>query len=202
MMNAPLRQQQCERLLARYRIAPAELLVLETVGSGPLPLAGAAGAAARTSRHDPLGPFDPSRCEEALSACLNRGWLRVIDDDAIEEIEYLVEGRRLIGPVYGYPRPGDVDFTPQGADVFLRLGEDLYGPDWGTETVYEVRKPAESRLKVYCRTLRIATKVMYDYEHRYDVIAVGDPRPIGPWCVYWWDEYPAGFRINVELAPP
>ena len=24
--------------------------------------------------------------------------------------------------------------------------------------------------------------------------------PTGPWCVYWWERYPEGFRLELEIG--
>jgi hypothetical protein len=26
--------------------------------------------------------------------------------------------------------------------------------------------------------------------------------PIGPWCIRWWQRYPAGYRLELEIGDP
>jgi hypothetical protein len=33
-----------------------------------------------------------------------------------------------------------------------------------------------------------------------DVVRARRVVPIGPWCVYWWERFPAGYRLELELG--
>ena len=41
---------------------------------------------------------------------------------------------------------------------------------------------------------------MAEYEAEGWVVRPPRVVPIGPWCVYWWEQFPAGFRMELEIS--
>lgn len=133
--------------------------------------------------------------EASLTGCLAKGWLQVVDEAVLASIRAEVERQQLVGPIYGYPSLGGVDFTPDGAEQWLRLGERLWG------------RPTHSF--AYCDTVHLRTghyfaseaaaRAEVERQREYgDVVAVTAPIPIGPWRAEWWRRFPEGYRIEVE----
>ncbi len=56
-------------------------------------------------------------CRPALAACLVKGWLQGIDERAPTRITEELHQGRFIGPIYGLPPIGGVDFTCAGAAI-------------------------------------------------------------------------------------
>ena len=52
---------------------------------------------------------------------MEKGWLQVIDDAVLGKIEVDIQREGLVGPVYGLPTPGGVDFTRVGAEQWFRV---------------------------------------------------------------------------------
>src|SRR5947209_4271435 len=72
---------------------------------------------------DPGGPLPPEDCRLAMADCLAKGWLRVIDEAALAGILDDLRGDGFPAPVWlpWLPWEGGVDFTPAGADLWLRF---------------------------------------------------------------------------------
>ena len=145
-----------------------------------------------------IAPFIDQECTEALGACLCKGWLRFMDAAALDEVTSLLRTEPALLPV---PEMAEVqakqfDFSPAGAALYRAISAEWLGPDW------------EDRLQV--------SNVYYWIEHCYseaeagfddefactsrDAVRTGQVMPIGPWCVYWWKRFPAGFRMELECG--
>src|SRR5437870_4745758 len=66
------------------------------------------------------GSATEEECGTALTACLAKGWLQVIDEPALARIADELRAGRFIGPIYGLPPIGVVDFTRAGAELWQR----------------------------------------------------------------------------------
>jgi hypothetical protein len=139
--------------------------------------------------------INEGECEEALTSCLNRKLLQVIDGAALDHLHRFVEQERLIGPVYGFPQEGDVDFTPTGAHTYRNLRTELYGADWGAHQEYP-RIDSDGQ-EVFFRTAEGGMKFLQAQPQRLWLTNPPALLPVGPWCVYWWEQYPSGYRINL-----
>jgi len=40
------------------------------------------------------------------------------------------------------------------------------------------------------------------YKHKKENIRARRLIPLGPWCVSWWQRYPAGYRLELEIGEP
>lgn len=165
------------------------------------------------------------QCRTGLEACLQKGWLRVEDRAAIEEIETLLRddpvvlavpkiAKRLRFATVYYPdplqpgkfvprsenrRPGAVDFTPSGAALYQDIAADWLGADW--ENRLHVSAGLHWEEHRYCETDGGLVDLLDQYTGNGNVIRASRLVPIGPWCVYWWNRFPAGYRLEVEISP-
>lgn len=101
-------------VLAKYGVSLHEWLMLININYGPKPLRSAAAIAAAEAKATQDALTD-AEAEVALDSCMRKGWLRVIDDKALEEIQSELQEKGYIGPVYDLPWAGSVDFTAEGA---------------------------------------------------------------------------------------
>src|SRR5262245_59823613 len=69
---------------------------------------------------DPGGPLPLESCRLAMADCLAKGWLRVIDEARLAGILDDLRRGGFLAPVW-LPWDGGVDFTPAGADPWLRF---------------------------------------------------------------------------------
>jgi hypothetical protein len=167
-------------------------------------------------------------CREGLEACLRYGWLRVIDPRAIDEVRSLLaadsallalprtaEGRPReccynVDPMWpGRLRPiplpdayrlGRIDFTPAGAALYRMTSAEWLGPDWEDDLI--VSRGYYWEEHHYSETDEGFDHIVQEHVAKGDVVRARRVEPIGPWCVYWWERFPAGYRLELELGEP
>ncbi len=143
-------------------------------------------------------PISEDECRIGLENCLHRGWLRVVDENVIREICDLLRNEPTLLPLPSATecQLGCVDFTQRGADFYRMVAADFLGPDWEAglysckEYYWEEHHYSESEadLRAIAKQPRDSGKVIAS-----EII------PIGPWCVLWWDCFPAGFRLELKI---
>jgi hypothetical protein len=184
-------------ILSSEGISLSEWHVLCLVGMWPIPAARAAMTAASHSSEDWLGSVSVAACKKALDECLAKRWLRVVAATWIRELRGLVKGR-FVGPIYGYPSSGDIDFTPRGARIYKRLSALLLGSAWRASHVYQAEIGAKSRF--FFRTRKATVKAVRQWRLHRCVLTTSPIISIGPWCVYWWDRYSRGYYVDVRFS--
>jgi hypothetical protein len=141
-------------------------------------------------------PITIEECRAALEECLTKGWLQVIDEPALGLLVSELHQEQVVGPIYGLPPVGSVDFTPAGARLWFQLQEHFRG----TSSVLPFAFTDVVHLKTaqFFRT-RVAalaeTKLKKSWE---SVVKITEPVPIGPWRAQWWRRFPEGYRIDIE----
>jgi hypothetical protein len=152
-------------------------------------------AAAAREYYCPDRPVTEGECRAALADCLARGRVQVVDKAALARIDGELRAGRVLGPAYGFPPVGCVDFTRAGADLWLRLCGSLK-----TTAAPPFAYPSLVHTKTarYFRTWVAAEAAAREIAAEGDVVAVTDPVPVGPWRAQWWRRFPAGYRIDVE----
>jgi hypothetical protein len=169
-------------------------------------------------------------CGKAIEACLRQGWLRVIDRNVYDEIRallhiipaHLAVPRKAVfrtreywwGPegldnlLQGKPsvpsptpiehRWGEIDFSRAGAELYRTISAEWLGPDWDDNLsvsngiYWEEHRYSESDAGF--------EYIMQEHVARGAVIHSSRVVPIGPWCVYWWEQFPAGYRLELKLG--
>lgn len=142
------------------------------------------------------GPSSCEACAAALSGCLRKGWLQVIDESKIAAIEGDLRDKHVFGPIYRLPEAGTVDFTAIGADVWRRICDSCFrradpAPFAYTDVVHQ--KTAR-----YFRTRAAAAAEIARMRKEIDVASISGPVSTGPWRAQWWRRFPQGYRIDVE----
>jgi hypothetical protein len=163
-------------------------------------------------------------CRDGLDACLTRGWLRVMDQSAANEVRTLMrndpallplpkfaESRREDGRVVmgrhgkwlSHPRTttyrlGEIDFTPLGAAFYRTMATEVFGSAW--EDALIVSKAFYWEEHHYCESKNALSDVVIEYGYKGHTVWASRLMPIGPWCVHWWERYPAGYRLELELG--
>lgn len=168
------------------------------------------------------------QCREGLEACLRHGWLRVVDQAAADEVRSLLEadpallalprtaaGRsreytHVSDPSWpGGSRPvpipdayllGQIDFTQTGAALFRAICAEWLGPDW--EDDLEVSNGHYREVHYYCESDEGFADTAEEHVAKGDVVRAHRVVPLGPWCVRWWERFPAGYRLELELGEP
>ncbi|MGE3804827.1 MAG: hypothetical protein AB7K24_09165 [Gemmataceae bacterium] len=151
------------------------------------------------------GPVAFEECAAALEACLDKGWLRVIDKTMLDDIEAELRSLGFIGPVYGLPEVDQVDFTVAGAELWKKLAATIWPPGeerppfaWCQVVIeYKAQFRIEER---YCEHSVGIANALRSYAQEGETVLASKTEPIGPWCVYWWDRYASGYRAEIEVT--
>jgi hypothetical protein len=185
--------------LRRYSLSLPEWHVLATIGMFPIPLGALARITASHSEADPIGSVSESQSQEAVSSCIAKKWLRVVTPHTLGEIQAIIGKNPALGPVYGLPKPGEVDFTVTGARLSKRIVKEVLGPKWGAEFAYRTER--DNWEDLYIRTNSGARKALNEAKNRKDVVQIEGPSRIGRWRVYWWQTYARGYHIVLTKKP-
>jgi hypothetical protein len=139
------------------------------------------------------------QCRIAMEACLHNGWLRIIDQDALDEIDTLLQSDSVLMPVPQviHGATGDLDFTPPGALLYKVIMAQWRGPDW--EDLVHVEKQTYQEQHYYCQHYYGFGGVFLGMVSGNQRIRVRRIGCIGPWCVKWWERYGCGFRLELEV---
>jgi hypothetical protein len=144
-------------------------------------------------------PVTEEECRVALSSCLAKGWLRVVDEAALREITDELREGGVLGPVYGLPQVGGVDLTRRAASLLWPRVQDKQRPDRRTPA-FAYTDVVHRKTAHYFRTRAAAHAEMEVIRGNWsDIIETfTGPVPTGPWRVQWWRRLPQGYRIDVE----
>lgn len=140
--------------------------------------------------------------QSGLDECVRYGWLRIVDERAIEEIQTLVRNDPTALPVPDAVRVhlGEIDFTPCGATLYRMIAAEWLGPDWEAALCTESCSSWEEHR--YCEALEGFQGIIEEHEGMGAVVRARQVVPIGPWCVYWWERFPAGYRLELQISEP
>ena len=129
-----------------------------------------------------------------FAACFEKGWIQIITDEALFEIERTVNQCEEIGPVCGFPELGEVDFTIVGAHLFNAVQDRVHGPDFDIDDAWETIENGVHQH--YFRTRKAALQYKDELLRDPNTVAISGPFDIGPWCVYWWKHFSEGYRLD------
>lgn len=178
------------KFLAELGLTSAEAALIHALGCGAIPPDLLPGTAAR--EHGP--GVTEEECKVALSGCLGKAWLQVIDNAAQTRIRDDLCSGGVLGPIYGgLPEVGCVDFTDVGLDFWHRLTKRSSGDRLSSfiDVVHE--KTAH-----FFRTPAAAAAAIDKWRAQDDVFNIAGPIPTGPWRAQWWRRFPSGYRIDIE----
>lgn len=145
-----------------------------------------------------------SELQHGLDSCLTHGWLRIVDQQAIDQVCALLQNDIALMPLLETKGicPGNYryDFSPAGAKLYRRVATEIFGPDWEDNLL--VQKGWYWEEHRYCESEKGLNDIVQDIRDGGRVVRVVRTIPIGPWCVYWWERFPAGFRMELDIEEP
>jgi hypothetical protein len=133
----------------------------------------------------------------ALTTMIERGCLQLINKHSIDDIRRDLSQWPIIGPVYGLPECGYIDFTQRGSEIYRNINavmeeRDPFSAD-GRQHFWEVEVRRtenwyfanDADLKYYLVT----------QTGNFNVISI---EPIAGWKRRWWSDVEGGFRLQLE----
>jgi hypothetical protein len=192
--------QQWAAALAEHGVTAAESALLCAVHYGITTPPEDLPRHAAGENYSLAGPNTAEECRAALDACLDKGWLQVIDEAALQEIRDDIRRGQVVGPIYRLPAVGCVDFTHRGADLWHRLGGES---SQGTRRkAFAYTDVVHSKTVYYFRSRAAALREAEELRGWPGIVSLPDPSPVGPWRVQWWRLFPEGYRLDVEERHP
>jgi hypothetical protein len=185
-----------EKVLAEMDVTRPEAALLSAVHYGITCPPSQLASAAACETYDLPRPVTADECQAALAACLAKGWLQVIDEPGLAKITAELREGRVLGPIYGLPQVGGVDFTTAGAELWQRLWGRLRPGD--REPSFAFTDVVHCKFSRYFRTEATALAAIEEVRTQDDVVSLTGPFAVGPWRVQWWRRFPEGYRIDVE----
>lgn len=139
-----------------------------------------------------------AECEQGVADCFDRDLIRVVTPSHRSEIQDDLASRGVLGPVYGLPDPGLVDFTSAGAKLYRWLREPV---EWQRDTfLYPLVKR---------RLVQVIGPVLDTCQAQVETLireeptpVVSSPRPIGCWRMRPWRTFARGFVIDITIMKP
>jgi hypothetical protein len=192
--------QRLQRVLDCHNVTPTEWLLLASMDDGSYKSASHLPRRAAESAGKHFGvTASEAECRTGLEACLRYGWLRVVDQSAVDEVEALLRNEPGMMParseIGGW---GEIDFTPCGAALYRMIAAQWLGPGW--EDGLSVWKESYREEHRYCEAEGGLRNIAQEYATGGEVVRASKLVPMGPWCVYWWKRFPAGYRLELKIG--
>ena len=98
------------------------------------------------------------------------------------------------------PQRDSIALSETGARFLIEQGPKILGSAWLDG--WSVSREFFRREHRYVRNLRDVAAVFEKYSDKSEErVQINSIEEIGPWCVYWWERFPRGFRIELEITP-
>ncbi len=189
------RERARAKLLAEIEVTPPEAALFNVVHYGMTDLPSNLLSHVASPDYSLVGRVTVEECQVALAGCLAKGWLQVIDEPALARITKELRDSGFVGPIYGFPEIGGVDFTHVGAGIWRRLSSRCFS---NTSSPFPFTDVVHCKTPRYVRTRAAALKGIEEAQQADGAITVAGPVPIGPWRAQWWRRFPEGYRIDVD----
>ena len=191
--------QRLQHVLDCHNVTIAEWLLLAAMESGCGTYASHLPRWVADSADKQFGvTASEDECRTGLEACLRYGWLRLVRN-ARDEVDDLLQAEPAVMPVTAEVRGDDeVDFTPRGAALYRTVAAEWLGPDWEDDLL--VWKEFYREEHLYCEAEEGLRDIVQEYVERGEVVRASNLVPIGPWCVYWWEQFPSGYRLELNIG--
>lgn len=95
-------------------------------------------------------------------------------------------------------RFGTFDFTESGASLYRMIQTEWLGPAWEDQLFVANCHFWEEHH--YCESLEGFERIEPEHCAKGNAVQVKRVIPIGPWCVFWWQRFPSGYRLELEVS--
>lgn len=200
-----------EQILSLYGMTLAEYNVLWSVS-----LVDGTRERARLLRHvlfmdsaSEVSEVSASLAEEALDACLLKGWVKVLtqEDCQNDEVRWVEEENQAISE--NEYQEGHMDFTPEGAQLWNRIHKEhaeASGERWASGIRYAWRfagqvrvfSAYEDELREVVEAIRTGKDILSTEEIRIERIE--GPFVLGEWWLNRFVRLPQGYRQDIHYT--
>ena len=133
-------------------------------------------------------------CQAALISCLRKDWLQVINESTLIKIADELREGKILGPVYGFPATGEVDFTTTGAELWHKINDRCFA----RRNSFAYHDIVHEKSACYFVSHHAAVAELETINTQDAVVAVSGPHQVGPWRAQWWRRFFEGFRLDIE----
>jgi hypothetical protein len=208
--------QRLQHILDCHNVTLAQWLVLATMDTGSVTYTSHfPGIVVDAAGRRFGGLISEEECRTGLQDCLRLGWLTSADLDPtdptrqtiaretlerIAEVKALLREEPAIMPIALTWELRALHFTPCGAARYRMLGAEWLGAAWEDEIHVALESYREEHR--YCETEEGVQAALQDFTRRQEKVQASKVVPIGPWCVHWWERFPRGYRLELQLGDP
>jgi hypothetical protein len=169
----------------------------------------------RESSRNGLAKLTYEECVESLDSCIKKGWIWRLDDAVAERIKRHLSSSApatLLQPI-PESRYGILTLSLDGAERFRSIFEAAYGKTstfhvwrYGRDDFPHGLRSEHGQLierqvvEQYTLSEHGASWGEFSSEPGMRVDRRSEPVSIGPWCVYWWNRFPGGWKAEVEFV--
>ena len=201
---APGKKARLLTFMHTERVNPHDYWLLEEIGlCSHMPRTEALRRSVNSSEtfEDPSLRLCEQEAEVELAALLDRRLLMLVDERALRGIRhYLARDESSEGPACGLPAVGDIDFTPRGADLYMRMHRDVFDVSLEKTQTACLDEIDAKHIQVYGTVRAVVAELFYDSIFRfYDWVGANDILQIRSWRDRWWRKFPRGWRLDVEV---
>lgn len=151
-----------------------------------------------TSRDYNLGSdLSLAETSAAVDSCFQRGLLRILTRAALAEIKDDLERNHVVGPIYGLPESGKIDFTNEGASLWRSI--QLAIPDVNPSQLqrgFANCDVIEIRTRRYFVSRRAAERQRKLLSRMSDVPSVTKVIPCPDLRLTWWSSPTKGWQFD------
>lgn len=119
--------------------------------------------------------------------------IRIVEEDDLAFLREELSQGGYVGPVYGFPKVGSVDFTAKGAAKWRHFQE-KQGAGQKSDAFPYCDLISEAKSRYFCRYEAAVAWIQSELTN--GGAKFEPPVQIGPWQAQWWRRYPSGWRVD------
>jgi len=200
---APETMDKMRRFLGSQSLTIRDFHILDDICSAAMPRQFLVERGARLARDFPeLQPFSEHDAATTIDSLTQKGIVEEVNSSALARIEQvLAEDKDVVGPTEGLPCIGTLDFTPLGAECWLRMEREVF--DWTEDNscVGGMMFVDMRHIQLFGTDWPTATDNLFSVCSTLGWIRITGGEAIGPWRERWWRRLSHGWRIDVETVP-
>ncbi len=145
-------------------------------------------------------PVSDIYIQKSLKALMERRLLQKIDSKALEAIVSAMPKNDVTPkPVDGFPGIGDIDFTQEGAHLYLEMRHRVFHPKETDYWCAVLLGEQEGHIQILATTKSAANGFLHDTMPPGSIVKRSKFEKVGPWITRWWEIFPNGWRLEVDI---